>query len=110
MSEKWKEVRGFSGYKVSDLGRVMGVRNKSGDKIRRQPLSVCGYPQVFLCLRGKSHTKRVHRLVATAFVPGWFEGAEVNHKDGNKLNNIGYLLSFLTSCFMPESAARPTCI
>ena len=28
-----------------------------------------------------------HRLVATCFVDGYFEGAVVNHKDGNTLNN-----------------------
>lgn len=29
----------------------------------------------------------VHRLVAKAFVDGWFEDATVNHIDGNKMHN-----------------------
>jgi hypothetical protein len=34
----------------------------------------------------------VHRLVAKYFIPGWFEGAEINHKNGIKTDNsIGNL-------------------
>lgn len=38
----------------------------------------------------------VHRLVARAFVPGEFPGASVNHKDGNKLNNVPENLEWLS--------------
>jgi len=38
----------------------------------------------------------VHRLVAKAFVDGWFEGATVNHKDGDKLNNLPVNLEWTT--------------
>ena len=37
-------------------------------------------------IQGKTHL--VHRLVAKAWLAStWFEGAEVNHRDGNKRNN-----------------------
>ncbi len=36
---------------------------------------------------GKKKVINVHRLVAETFLTGHFEGAHVNHKDGNKLNN-----------------------
>ena len=39
----------------------------------------------------------VHRLVAKAFVPGYFEGAQVNHKDGNKGNNAWWNLEWVTA-------------
>lgn len=35
----------------------------------------------------KYHTLRIHRLVAMAFIPNPDNLPEVNHKDGNKLNN-----------------------
>lgn len=44
-----------------------------------------GYPQVNL--GGKINTKTVHRLVAEAFIPNPNNYPEVDHIDGNKLNN-----------------------
>lgn len=44
----------------------------------------------------KVYRKGVHQLVAQAFVPGWFEGAVVNHKDANKLNNHYTNLEWVT--------------
>lgn len=38
----------------------------------------------------------VHRLVAKYFVPGYFDGAVVNHKDGNNRNNHASNLEWVT--------------
>jgi hypothetical protein len=45
-----------------------------------------GYPRVALYRNRKPHTFTVHTLVAKAFL-GPARGRQVNHKDGNKLNN-----------------------
>lgn len=50
-------------------------------------LNHAGYPTISLQADGKRPKFFVHRFVALAFVPGYFAGATVNHKDGNKLNN-----------------------
>lgn len=39
---------------------------------------------------------RVHRLVGLAWVDGWFEKAEINHKDFNRLNNNASNLEWVT--------------
>ena len=39
----------------------------------------------------------VHRLVALAFVNGYFEGAVVNHKNENKLDNRAENLEWITT-------------
>jgi hypothetical protein len=44
----------------------------------------------------KCHNNLVHRLVAKAFVPGYQEGLDVNHKDCNRLNNIASNLEWMT--------------
>ncbi|EOD6067791.1 HNH endonuclease [Acinetobacter baumannii] len=42
---------------------------------------------VTLCHEGVRKNKRVHRLLAEAFLPNPQNKAHINHVDGNKLNN-----------------------
>ena len=74
-------------YQVSSIGRV---RNKKTRLIRTPTKGENpGYYQVDLYKSdGKRHgyTKSIHRLVAEAFL-GKRENMQVNHIDGNKLNN-----------------------
>lgn len=95
MTEIWKDVEGYDGkYQVSNLGRVRSVdhttissigkkRHFKGQLIKPH-ITKCGYMRI--CIHGKK-VLFVHRAVAKAFVPGYFEGAQVNHKDENKQNN-----------------------
>lgn len=84
--EIWKPVRGLEFYySVSNLGRV-----SSRFKILK-PRVTRGYLYVVLeASDGEFRFRRnipVHRLVAQEFVPNRLERKEVNHKDGNKINN-----------------------
>lgn len=80
--ERWCDVPGFPGYKVSDLGRVWG---KSGVILKQQTLPT-GYKFVTLYGDVKRQTT-VHRLVLESFVGPCPDGMEGCHNDGSKDNN-----------------------
>ena len=56
-----------------------------------------GYRMVVLTVDGKKLYPMVHRLVAKAFIPNPQNLREVNHKDGNKLNNSLDNLEWVTT-------------
>lgn len=72
-------------YEVTEDGRIfsnVGKRKEMKGKITR-----CGYRMVILTVNGKKLCQSIHRLVAEAFIPNPNNLPEVNHVDGNKLNN-----------------------
>lgn len=85
--EEWKNIAGYEGiYQISSLGRVKNIKN---GRIKKQIINKYGYLQVSLWKNNKNKMKRVHRLVAEAFLnnpkPHIYDC--INHKDENKLNN-----------------------
>lgn len=83
--EIWRAVKGYEGlYSVSDLGRVYSRYN---NKIMKESLDKYGYITVSLSIKGHCVPRKVHRLVAIAFIPNPLNKKQVNHKDLNKLNN-----------------------
>lgn len=86
INEQWRPVKGFEGlYEVSNLGRVKSLKY---GKILKPGMTKDGYLFVILCRNGKMKYFKVHRLVATAFIPNPMDLPEVNHKDENKINNV----------------------
>ena len=81
-----KDVCGYEGlYKVDENGNVFSVRN---NKLLKRMMFPSGYEYVHLC-NGKGKTKlfRVHRLVASAFIPNPNNYPVINHIDENPSNN-----------------------
>ena len=72
-------------YEVSNKGRI-----KSGNQLRRTRLNKAnGYMEILIdCGRPTMTGISVHRAVIGSFVELDLDAPEVNHKDGNKLNNI----------------------
>lgn len=80
--EIWVDIDGFENYQVSTWGRVRGQHG-----ILKPYLNEKGYEKVGLTKNGKSHKKRVNRLVAMAYIPNPDNLPQVDHIDGNKRNN-----------------------
>ena len=85
--EQFKDIEGYEGkYKVSNTGLVFSVKAmKVLAERRRGPRG--GYLCCALYKNGIRKEESAHRLVAKAFLENKENYAEVNHKDGNKLNN-----------------------
>lgn len=81
--EQWKAIKGFKEYQISTDGRV---KARSG-KILTPNDNGFGYLHIHLMKDGKPHAKKIHRLVAEAFIDNPEQKPQVNHIDGNKANN-----------------------
>lgn len=83
-NEGWLPAPYCADYLVSTYGRVKSLKGKV--KILK-PVLGRGYLRVDLSKDGKPKHFNVHQLVALAFIPNPNCKREVNHIDGNKLNN-----------------------
>ena len=88
--EEWRWVKDFEGlYQISNHGRLKSFHK---DKISGYILSNVNqkgwYFTVNLIKSGKKTTKRIHVLVAEAFIGKVPSGFHVHHIDGNKQNNV----------------------
>lgn len=90
--ETWKDIPGYEGlYQVSNLGRVKslprhGTRSDE-EMIMTQHKDGKGYMRLWLCKNCVQKNFKVHRLVASAFLPNPDNLPQINHKDENKQNN-----------------------
>lgn len=95
MEEIWAMVDGFQNTEVSNLGRIRSLF-RGGCKIRTPHISENGYAVISLQRSTEKKAKRVHVLVAAAFVGPNPGGMDVNHIDGVKTNNVASNLEFMT--------------
>lgn len=102
--EVWKDIPGYLGYyQISNLGRVRSLErtityspsktypNGRTMVLKQRILKPCtdqkGYEFVQLFINNRFRSKKVHRLVAEAFIPNPNNLPQVNHKDEVKNNN-----------------------
>ena len=85
-------IKNSDNYFVREDGKVIG---KTGIVLKEN--IVHGYAYVSVKTDGKFRPRRVHRLVAEAFIPNPDKLPEVNHIDGVKTNNHVSNLEWATS-------------
>lgn len=91
--EEWFDINDTSGtYQLSNLFRVrsfyagsMGLKKVPG--LIKAHISKTGYYVVDLYVNGTRFTKKLHRLIAIQFIPNPSNLPQVNHINGNPLDN-----------------------
>jgi hypothetical protein len=98
MEEIWKDIKGFEGkYSISNFGNVKSLSRKASisngnyrimkEKVMKPQVTWNGYHAVVLNDGERHKMYKIHRLVAIHFIANNFNQNEINHIDGNKLNN-----------------------
>lgn len=93
--EQFINVKGFENYEVSNLGRV---RNKKTKRFLKAMSGTGDYLFVQLRKDGGFKNYRIHRLVGELFIKRPFDRRKnvVDHKDGNRQNNVESNLEWIT--------------
>lgn len=99
--ELWKPIKDFPGYEISDQGNVRSywAHSNNGELggiysyIGKEPKNLIpwddgnGYLVIKLSKDGNQHHRKIHRLIAEAFIPNPKELPVVRHLDDNPRNN-----------------------
>lgn len=107
MQEIWKDIKEYEGlYQISNFGNVRSVdrvvRCNTGyanikGKLLKPTLTKKGYYKASLSKNSKEKKFFIHRLVALHFLENPFNKEQINHIDGNKINNRYDNLEFCTN-------------
>lgn len=100
MTEIWKDIKGYEGhYKISNFGRIYsqdqyvpcgngkGYMRFIPGKFLKILTASNGYPSIGLFKNRKVKVFRIHRLIASAFIPNPEDKPHINHKNANKSDN-----------------------
>lgn len=110
--EEFRPIEGYPGYFISDLGRVMSTKRKSGPHIMSQHANRHGYMEVMVSVHGYLITLYVARLVLAAFegypADPWL--CYAYHLDGDMsnctLDNLKWIICETTDEYDPKVSKR----
>lgn len=88
----WKNIIGYENhYQVNEYGQIRTLKDsttcKSGTILKSQINNKNGYVYQMLYKDGRGKLFRVHRIVATAFLPNPHNYDQINHINGDKTDN-----------------------
>ena len=99
----WKKHPIYTNYELSKKGQIRNV--KTGRILNcNNVMNHKGYVRVTIYHNGIQLTRNLHRLVMESF-DGLKDSMEVNHMDGDKLNNSFYNLEWVTRAENARHAA-----
>lgn len=90
MSIITKPLKGYEGlYEINSLGEIYSLpkRTLSKRRILKTSINNSGYHCVSLCKNSKHKSFTVHRLLLDTFISERPKGMDIDHIDGDKLNN-----------------------
>lgn len=91
--KEWKTIPEYPMYEASSDGEI---RNRKTGRILKTHIDTHGYKAMTVRSNKQQIPVKVHRLVAEAFYPDADRNLDVNHIDGDKLNNSSENLEFCT--------------
>ena len=108
LNDDWIDIEGYEGLyqanikgQVRSLDRVaistLGKEYIRKGKILKECVNGKGRPVYRLYKSGVGKTHTTHRLVAKAFLPNFHNKPQINHIDGNPLNNNIENLEWVTN-------------
>ena len=100
--EYWKQIEGYPHLFVSRTGQVWTT---TYNRLLKPHISNRGYLRIGLNKDKVIKTVGVHRLVAEAFIPNPDNLPQVDHIDGNKLNNTVENLQWIS----PSDNTKKAC-
>lgn len=97
MKEEWSEIDGYTGYEISNYGRILSTKGKN-PRFLKQRISNNGYNLINLYQDGVSNTYQVQVLVANIFCINDSPEikTQVNHKNEVKTDNRSCNLEWVT--------------
>jgi len=105
--EEWKQIDGFGGfYSVSNHGRVRSKERRvkmawgeriAPERIMKGSLIGHGYLSVIFTFKGTIKRFYIHRLVGLYFVINPHNKPQINHINGDKLDNYFENLEWVTT-------------
>lgn len=99
-----KSIPGYPEYMIGDKGEgVFSIRN---NLFLKEQTEWTGYKRICLMVNKNRDFKKVHVLVMLTFIGKKEIGIEVNHKDGNKANNLLSNLEYVTTSENRKHAYR----
>lgn len=107
--ERIKDVEDFEGrFMITDFGRLFSINGRwKGAKLMQPNIGKKeGYYITSLRMKPKRKTVRIHQLVGLHFVDNPDNKPQLNHEDGNKLNNHYSNLKWCTGAENIEHAVR----